>query len=70
MSYWAAVPLLPSSPGAVQVRSTLVSPGLPAARSVMAAGGVVSAGAWVVAEAALETADQLGTSSAVLRAKW
>ena len=69
MSYWAAVPLLPSSPGAVQVNSTESSVTVPAVKSPMSAGAVVSAGMRVSAETMLDTGDQRGTSSAVLMAK-
>ena len=67
--YVDAEPVLPSSPGAVHVRSTV--PGaLPvlADRSVIAAGAVVSAAIAAIALGLLETPDRLGTSSRVLMA--
>ncbi len=42
-TYPVALPFMPSSPGAVQVSVIDVSPGLVTLRSVMVAGGVVSA---------------------------
>ena len=61
------MPVVPSSPGAVHVNGIEVDVAVPAAKFVMAAGGVVSA--VVALMATLETADQLGTSSAVFIAK-
>ena len=71
MSYWAAWPVVPSSPGAVQVRVMELGDGLLAARLVTAAGGVLSpaGAAVVVAVEILEIGDKLGTSSAVFSAK-
>jgi hypothetical protein len=43
-SYWVAVPVLPLSPGAVQVSRTLLAEAEPAARFATADGGNVSAG--------------------------
>ena len=42
ISYWEAVPLSLSSPGAVQVRVMELGVGLPAARSLILAGGELS----------------------------
>ena len=55
-----AVPVLPSSPGAVQVNVRLVLVGLPVARLLTAAGGVVSAGMLVVPDGELEMARPVG----------
>jgi hypothetical protein len=62
------VPVLLSSPGEVQVRSTVVKVGEEVARFVIAAGGVVS-GVRVVPVATLERAEVFGTSSEVFMAK-
>jgi hypothetical protein len=61
--------VLPSSPGAVQVRLTELDVALPVAKFVIAEGGVLSARGGVIPLATLDSADQLGTSSAVLIAK-
>ena len=66
MSYVVAVPVLLSSPGAVQVSVTVVPVGPLVARLVTAAGAVTSE---VWALGLLDTPDQLGTSSAVSMAK-
>src|SRR4051812_44824341 len=58
-SYEVAVPITPSSPGAVQPRVRPVAVRLVIARSAIAAGGVVSS---VVAESAAEV-DALPTAS-------
>ncbi len=65
MSYDCAVPVVPSSPGAVQVSWTLFLSTATPLKSVIAAGGVASAASAVVACTTFDTTDQLGTSSAV-----
>ncbi len=69
MSYWVAVPVLPSSPGAVQVSLRELEVGVSTARFATADGDVVSGAGEVVPFGELEIADQLGVSSAVLMAK-
>src|SRR5512147_2320775 len=71
-SYVVAVPVVPSSPGAVQ--DNVAEPVVVdvTARFAIAAGGVVSGGGGgvaVVPVGTFEIADQFGTSSAVLIAK-
>jgi hypothetical protein len=80
MSYWVALPELPSSPGAVQLRVIELDIADPPAWSETADGAVVSGLLLIVitttgprtevaALAQLDIPDQLGTSSAVFRAK-
>ncbi len=66
MSYVVAVPLLPLSPGAVQLSVMLLLVGLPVARLDTAAGATEST---VCALGTFDRPDQFGTSSAVSMAK-
>jgi len=70
MSYWLAVPVVPSSPGAVQVSTTVCAVVVPVARFAIAAGAVVSVG--VVGpsssspQAAIRTSKTMGNSQSRL----
>ena len=61
--------MLPSSPGAVQVKVMLVCPSFDTAKLDTVEGAVVSAAADVVPLGILEIAEVLGTSSEVFNAK-
>ena len=63
-----AVPVVPSSPLAVQVNVNRLEPISPAARSVTAAGAVES-GSWVVALMTFDSAETLLLASLLLTAK-
>src|SRR5262245_2551742 len=69
MSYVVAVPVEPSSPGAVQESVAVVDVVPVTASEVMAAGPVGSGAADVVPLGLFESALQFGTSSAVFIAK-
>jgi hypothetical protein len=69
ISYVVAVPVLLSSPGAVQERFMVVAVGLEVARLETAAGAVVSGVAVVVPVATFERFEVFGTSSKVFIAK-
>ena len=56
-SYTEAVPMLPSSPGAIQERVMELTVGLDAVKSVIGAGEVVSGGDRVVASAIADCAE-------------
>ncbi len=61
--------MLPSSPGACQLRSTVVAVGFWVARSSMSAGGSLSLLPIVKGPAELDTSDELASESITLSAK-